>query len=135
MRKQSLLTSPAQANGIRAFTDALVAHNGIDAEKAAHPEAHGSMTPAQNGTYSQPHILAGNDFDHGSTNIDSLLTSELLPYSEPKPAQDSGTQPEENMPFSGLNVEDLWNWMLITDTIEANGDLNWTQLPEEYQQP
>lgn len=28
-------------------------------------------------------------------------------------------------PFDGLNVEDLWNWMLVTDAIEPTDDAEW----------
>jgi len=27
--------------------------------------------------------------------------------------------------FDGLNVEDLWNWMLVTDTTDPNDDIEW----------
>lgn len=36
-------------------------------------------------------------------------------------------------PFDGLNVEDLWNWMLVTDAIEPTDETDWmgTQILQE----
>lgn len=28
-------------------------------------------------------------------------------------------------PFDGLNVEDLWNWMIVTDAIEPTDEADW----------
>ena len=34
---------------------------------------------------------------------------------------------DDTGPFTGLNVEDLWNWMLVTDVTGGNDDLQWVQ--------
>ncbi|KEF52432.1 uncharacterized protein A1O9_11673 [Exophiala aquamarina CBS 119918] len=40
-------------------------------------------------------------------------------------------------PFDGLNVEDLWNWMLVTDAIEPTDETEWmgTQVVQNGSEP
>ncbi|KIW88819.1 uncharacterized protein Z519_10303 [Cladophialophora bantiana CBS 173.52] len=55
------------------------------------------------------------------------------PYSEARSGQWGESSLEDNVPFTGLNVEGLWNW-LATDTTEANGEIDWTQFSNHLQQ-
>lgn len=40
-------------------------------------------------------------------------------------------------PFDGLNVEDVWNWMLVTDSIEPTDETEWmgTQVVQNGSEP
>jgi len=53
-------------------------------------------------------------FDYAATDGHSSNNGELQ----------NGTS-LELFPFDGLNVEDLWNWMLVTDAIEPTDETDW----------